>query len=82
MAEVEAGQWANYTYVVPHVYTRAKVQLIGLGNYTPAGTITNDFFAYITSRLGEPRSEEHGTSNVRKNRLTGTRGWVGHMENL
>ena len=58
MAEVEAGQWANYTYVVPHVYTTAKVQLIGLGNYTPAGTITNDFFAYITSRLGEPRSAE------------------------
>ena len=56
MTETQAGQWPNYTYIVPHIYTIAKVRLIGLGSYAPAGTITNDFFAYISTRLGDPRS--------------------------
>ncbi|HJT58561.1 MAG TPA: 3-oxoacyl-ACP synthase III family protein, partial [Ktedonobacteraceae bacterium] len=33
-------------------------RLIGLGNYAPTGTITNEFFAYISTRLGDPRSAE------------------------
>src|SRR5205823_4876635 len=50
--------WPKYTYVVPEIYTRAKVRLIGLGSYAPAGIITNEFFAYISTRLGDPRSAE------------------------
>src|SRR5207237_4163394 len=46
----------RYTYIMPQIYTRAKVSLIGLGNYAPSGTITNDFFAYVSTRLGDPRS--------------------------
>src|SRR5207247_10164030 len=45
-----------YTYIVPHIYTKAKVRLIGLGSYAPKGIITNEFFAYISTRLGDPRS--------------------------
>jgi len=58
MAQTQAGQWPNYTYIVPQVYTKAKVRLIGLGSYAPAGIITNDFFAYISTRLGDPRSAD------------------------
>jgi len=32
------------------------MRLIGLGVYTPKGIITNDFFAYISTRLGDPRT--------------------------
>src|SRR2546425_6464448 len=56
MARFQAGKWPHYTYIVPEIYTRAKARLIGLGSYAPAGTITNDFFAYISTRLGDPRS--------------------------
>src|SRR5712692_7179515 len=56
MTETQAGQWPNYTYIVPQIYTKAKVRLIGLGSYAPAGIITNEFFAYISTRLGDPRS--------------------------
>ena len=49
-------QWPSYTYIVPQIYTRANVRLIGLGAYTPADVITNDFFAYVSTRLGDPRS--------------------------
>src|SRR6266480_4379120 len=56
MTRLQAGQWPPYTYIVPHIYTKAKVRLIGLGNYVPKGTITNEFFAYISTRLGDPRS--------------------------
>src|SRR5579885_560306 len=52
------GQWPHYTYIVPQVYTKAKVRLIGLGNYAPKGIITNEFFAYISTRLGDPRSAD------------------------
>ncbi|HEX4206908.1 MAG TPA: 3-oxoacyl-[acyl-carrier-protein] synthase III C-terminal domain-containing protein [Ktedonobacteraceae bacterium] len=52
------GQWPHYTYIVPHIYTKAKLQLTGLGIYTPKGVITNDFFAYISTRLGSPRKAE------------------------
>lgn len=52
------GQWPHYTYIVPHIYTKAKVRLIGLGTYIPKGTITNDFFAYISTRLGDARTAE------------------------
>src|SRR5437588_5320327 len=52
------GQWPHYTYIVPRIYTEAKVRLVGLGTYTPQGTITNDFFAYISTRLGSPRTAE------------------------
>src|SRR5438105_15663011 len=58
MAQIHTGQWPNYTYIVPTIYTRAKVRLIGLGNYAPAGIITNEFFAYISTRLGDPRSAD------------------------
>jgi 3-oxoacyl-[acyl-carrier-protein] synthase-3 len=54
----QVDQWPDYTFVVPHIYTRAKVRLIGLGSYVPAGMITNDFFAYVIARLGEPHSAE------------------------
>ncbi|WP_052890779.1 3-oxoacyl-ACP synthase III family protein [Thermogemmatispora carboxidivorans] len=52
------GSWPQYTYIVPEIYTRARVRLIGLGTYAPAGIITNDFFAYISTRLGDPRKAE------------------------
>ena len=56
MSRIREGQWPDYTYIVPHSYTKAKVRLIGLGNYAPKNSITNDFFAYISTRLGDPRS--------------------------
>ncbi len=34
------------------------MRLVGLGGYTPKGIITNEFFAYIASRLGNPRNAE------------------------
>src|SRR5207248_9977765 len=58
MTRLQAGQWPHYTYIVPQIYTRAKVRLIGLGNYAPAGIITNDLFAYVSTRLGDPRSAD------------------------
>ncbi len=58
MTRLQAGQWPKYTYIVPQIYTRAKVRLIGLGNYVPSGTITNAFFAHISTRLGDPRSAD------------------------
>src|SRR5213082_648300 len=58
MTRLQAGRWPDYTYIVPQIYTRAKVRLIGLGNYAPTGTITNEFFAYISTRSGDPRSAE------------------------
>src|SRR5215470_5645146 len=56
MTETQSGQWPNYTYIVPEIYTKAKVRLIGLGTYAPSGIITNEFFAAISTRLGDPRS--------------------------
>ncbi len=58
MTRLRADQWPHYTYIVPHIYTRAKVRLVGLGNYVPTGTITNEYFAYISTRLGDPRSAD------------------------
>src|SRR5438876_2385142 len=58
MTRIREGQWPQYTYIVPEVYTRAKVRLIGLGNYAPKGCITNEFFAHISTRLGDPRTAE------------------------
>src|ERR1700694_5022043 len=58
MSQGNAGQWPHYVYIVPHIYTKAKVRLIGLGTYTPSGTITNEFFAHISTRLGDPRSAD------------------------
>src|SRR5437588_6676495 len=58
MTRLQAGQWPHYTYIVPHIYTRAKIRLIGLGNYVPTGTISNEYFAYISTRLGDPRSAD------------------------
>ncbi len=76
MTETQSGQWPNYTYIVPEIYTRAKVRLIGLGIYTPSGVITNEFFAYISTRLGDPRSADDlervtglSTRHVRANTL-------------
>ncbi|GAC1427170.1 MAG: ketoacyl-ACP synthase III [Ktedonobacteraceae bacterium] len=56
MSRIREGQWPDYTYIVPQIYTKAKVNLVGLGNYTPKNSITNEFFAYISTRLGDPRS--------------------------
>ena len=58
MSQDYTGQWPRYTYIVPQIYTKAKVRLIGLGTYAPSGTITNEFFAYISTRLGDPRSAD------------------------
>src|SRR5260370_25584766 len=58
MSQSRTGQWPEYVYVVPQIYTKAKVRLIGLGTYTPAGMITNEFFAAISTRLGDPRSAD------------------------
>src|SRR5438105_11036655 len=76
MAQIHTGQWPNYTYIVPTIYTRAKVRLIGLGSYAPTGIITNEFFAYISTRLGDPRSADDlervtglSTRHVRANTL-------------
>lgn len=55
MTLTPAGQWPQYTYIVPQVYTKAKVRLIGLGSYAPKGMITNEFFAHISTTLGDPR---------------------------
>ncbi|HET8845717.1 MAG TPA: 3-oxoacyl-[acyl-carrier-protein] synthase III C-terminal domain-containing protein, partial [Ktedonobacteraceae bacterium] len=48
--------WPEYTYIEPQSYTQAKVRLIGLGTYIPSGIITNDFFAYVATRMGSPRT--------------------------
>ncbi|GCE26957.1 3-oxoacyl-[acyl-carrier-protein] synthase 3 [Dictyobacter alpinus] len=58
MTVTDAGQWPNYSYVIPHIFTQAKVRLVGLGAYVPAGVITNEFFAHISTRLGSPRRAE------------------------
>jgi 3-oxoacyl-[acyl-carrier-protein] synthase-3 len=58
MSQGNTEQWPHYTYIVPQVYTKAKVRLIGLGTYAPSGIITNEFFAYISTRLGDPRSAD------------------------
>src|SRR6185312_10910026 len=58
MSQMYAGPWPNYVYIVPQVYTRARMRLIGLGNYAPSGVITNEFFASISTRLGDPRSAD------------------------
>src|SRR5260370_27591821 len=58
MSQGNTEQWPRYTYIVPQIYTRAKVRLIGLGTYAPTGIITNEFFAYISTRLGDPRSAD------------------------
>src|SRR5258706_15947371 len=58
MSNIHAGQWPDYVYIVPQVYTKAKVRLLGLGSYAPTGIITNEFFAYISTRLGDPRSAD------------------------
>jgi 3-oxoacyl-[acyl-carrier-protein] synthase-3 len=59
MSQIPSGaRWPAYTFIIPQTYTRAGVSLAGLGNYTPAGTITNAFFAFISTKLGDPRSAE------------------------
>src|SRR5437899_3195034 len=58
MSQGNAGQWPHYVYIVPQIYTKAKTRLIGLGTYAPTGIITNEFFAYISTRLGDPRSAD------------------------
>src|SRR5215467_8328397 len=56
MSQRHLEQWPEYVYVIPQIFTKANVRLIGLGTYTPAGVITNEFFAAISTRLGDPRS--------------------------
>src|SRR5947199_2898269 len=58
MTRLQAGQWPDHRYIFPYIYTRAKVRLIGLGNYAPSGIVTNEYFAYISTRLGDPRSAD------------------------
>ncbi len=58
MSQSYSGQWPNYVYIVPQIYTKAKVRLIGLGTYAPRCIVTNEFFAYISTRLGDPRSAD------------------------
>jgi 3-oxoacyl-[acyl-carrier-protein] synthase III len=58
MTVIRDDQWPHYSYIVPQIYTKSKVRLIGLGTYTPQGAITNEFFAYISTRLGDPRKAE------------------------
>ncbi len=78
------GQWPSYTYIVPQIYTRSKVRLVGLGTYTPKGIITNEFFAHISTRLGDPRKAEDlervtglQTRHVRTNTLDLCRSMAG-----
>src|SRR5215831_18160005 len=58
MPQSYSGQWPNYVYIVPQIYTKAKVRLIGLGIYSPRCIVTNEFFASISTRLGDPRSAD------------------------
>jgi 3-oxoacyl-[acyl-carrier-protein] synthase III len=58
MVSSDRGQWPDYTFVVPHIFTQAKVRMVGLGTYVPKGVITNDFFAYIATRLGSHKKAE------------------------
>src|SRR5215469_6256618 len=58
MSFTRSAAWPDYIYVDPRSYTRAKIRLIGLGVYTPPSVITNDFFAYIATRMGSPRTSE------------------------
>ncbi|GCE19332.1 3-oxoacyl-ACP synthase III family protein [Dictyobacter kobayashii] len=58
MTRTDAGQWPHYSFVIPHIFTQAKVRLVGLGTYVPNGVITNEFFAYISTRLGSSRKAE------------------------
>ncbi|GCF09863.1 3-oxoacyl-ACP synthase III family protein [Dictyobacter arantiisoli] len=58
MTFTDSAEWPNYSFVIPHIYTQAKVRLVGLGAYVPKGVITNEFFAYISTRLGSPRRAE------------------------
>jgi 3-oxoacyl-[acyl-carrier-protein] synthase III len=58
MAVSDSGQWPVYTYIVPQIFTQSKAQLVGVGTYVPQGIITNDFFAYVSTRLGSPRNAE------------------------
>lgn len=58
MSQSRTGQWPEYVYVVPQVFTKANIRMIGIGNYAPSGTITNEFFAAISTRLGDPRSAD------------------------
>lgn len=85
MTRLREGQWPNYTYIVPQIFTKAKIRLIGLGNYVPGGCITNDFFAYISTRLGDPRSAYDlervtglSTRHVRASTLTLCRSMAGN----
>jgi 3-oxoacyl-[acyl-carrier-protein] synthase-3 len=59
MSQAPNGQeWPAYTFIIPQVYTRAGIRLVGLGNYAPSGIITNEFFASISTRLGDPRTAD------------------------
>ncbi len=58
MSSFSSDTWPAYTYVEPQGYTRARVRLVGLGTYMPSGIITNDFFAYVATRMGNPRTAE------------------------
>lgn len=58
MAGTPESQWPHYSFIVPRIAMKAKVRLVGLGNYAPRGIITNEFFAYISTRLGDPRSAD------------------------
>ena len=85
MTFTQEGQWPPYTYIVPHIYTKARVRIVGIGNYAPKGIITNEFFAYISTRLGDPRSAEDlervtglSTRHVRASTLALCRRMVGN----
>ncbi len=58
MTGTAESQWPHYSFIVPQIAMKANVRLVGLGNYAPRGTITNEFFAYISTRLGDPRSAD------------------------
>ncbi len=39
MSDTPVSQaWPDYTFIIPQIYTRAGVRLVGLGNYAPSGT--------------------------------------------
>jgi len=56
MTSTPEGQWPHYSFIMPQTAITANVRLVGLGNYTPKGKITNEFFAHISTRLGNPRT--------------------------
>lgn len=58
MSREYSNKWPDYTYIDASNYTHGRVRFTGLGTYIPSSIITNEFFAYVATRLGSPRGAE------------------------